>query len=110
LEENTSLSLDYVPDDVLEEVLQEEEKLRPKHKKKYPYPSSRDIVNAVIEAVRSFSGHPDEFPDYVIVLLRDKGFDTRHVTIKRIWRTYELLVRKGIISDRLGVLVRDYGD
>ncbi len=108
MEDDILASLDYIPRDALEEVLREEEKLKQKHKRKHPYPSSRDVVTAVIESVRGFSGHPDEFPDYVIQVLRDKGFDTRHVTIKRIWRTYELLVRKRIIADRLGVVIKDY--
>jgi len=111
LRENKSeLSLDYVPDDVLEEILQEERSLRQRRKKKAPYPSSRDVVEAVIEAVRSFSGHPDDFPDYVISLLEQNGFDTRHVTLKRIWSTYEKLVRRGVISDRLGVLAKRYDE
>lgn len=95
----------YLPQDVLEEVLEaERELLERKQKRKKPYPSSRDVVEAVVEAVRTFTGHPDEFPDYVIELLRSKGFDTRHVTVKRIWSTYEKLVRKGVIGDRLGVV------
>ena len=96
---------DYLPEDVLEEVLEaERELLERRWKRKKPYPSSRDVVEAVVEAVRTFTGHPDEFPDYVIELLRSKGFDTRHVTVKRIWSTYEKLVRKGVIGDRLGVV------
>lgn len=94
-----------IPDDVLEEVLEAEKELLPgREKRKKPYPSSRDIVEAVVEAVRTFSGHPDEFPDYVLELLKSKGFDVRHVTVKRIWRTYEMLVRKGVIGDKLRVL------
>ncbi|ALL01137.1 hypothetical protein Pyrde_1089 [Pyrodictium delaneyi] len=100
--------LDYVPEDVLEEVLEAEKTIYPRQRAKMkPYPSARDVVEAVVEAVRSFSGHPDEFPDYVLEILHERGFDVRHVTMKRIWRTYENLVRKGVISDRLGVL---YGD
>ena len=100
--------LDYVPEDVLEEVLEAERTIYPRRRARMkPYPSARDVVEAVVEAVRSFSGHPDEFPDYVLEILHERGFDIRHVTVRRIWRTYENLVRKGVISDRLGVL---YGD
>jgi len=100
--------LDYVPEDVLEEILEVERTTYPGHRARMkPYPSARDVVEAVVEAVRSFSGHPDEFPDYVLEILHERGFDIRHVTVRRIWRTYENLVRKGVISDRLGVL---YGD
>jgi hypothetical protein len=94
-----------VPEDVLEEVLEaEKEVIEDRRKRKKPYPSSRDIVEAVVEAVRTFSGHPDEFPDFVLEILKSKGFDVRHVTVKRIWRTYEMLVRKGVIGDKLRVL------
>jgi len=104
------INLDYIPDDVLEEVLEEERRLFKNRRKKLPYPSSREVAEAVIEAVRSFSGHPDDFPGYVLEILREKGYETRHVTIKRIWRMYETLVRKGVISDRLGVLARTYDE
>ena len=98
------LPLDYVPEDVLEEVIKEEEK-KLKKKTKKPYPSSRDIVEAVITAaVMARSLHPNDFPHLVIKILEDKGFDTRHVTVKRIWRIYEKLVRDGAISDTLGVI------
>ncbi len=98
--------LDFIPEDALEDVLEAERELEQKKRKRKPYPSSRDVVEAVIEAVRMFSGHPDEFPDFVLELLKSKGFDVRHVTVQRIWRTYETLVRKGVIGDRLGVLSR----
>ncbi len=97
-------NLDYVPEDVLKEVL-EEEKKSVKGRKKKSYPSSRDIVEAVIEASKMARGmHPDEFPDLVLRILEDKGFDTRHVTIKRVWSTYENLVRRGVIRDVLHVM------
>ncbi len=95
--------LDYVPDDVLREVLEQEERPR-KRRRRLPYPSGRDIAEAVEEASRIFSGHPDEFPEFVLEVLRDKGFYVGHVTIKRIWRTYESLVRRGVMGDRLGVM------
>ncbi|BEP17620.1 hypothetical protein PYJP_09720 [Pyrofollis japonicus] len=104
-----SIDYDYIPEEYLKEIEEAEAELRQKRRKKNPYPSSRDVVEAVIEAVGSFAGHPDDFPEYVLEILKEKGFDVRHVTIKRIWRTYENLVRKGVISDRLGVLARyDY--
>lgn len=97
------IDFDYIPEDVLEEVLKEERKI--KRKKKLPYPSSHDIVDAVIEATKMARAiHPHEFPELVIKILRDKGFDTRHVTVKRIWSSYESLVKRGVIQDLLGVI------
>ncbi len=102
------ISLDYVPEDGLREVLEEEERiLRTLRKRsvKKPYPSNRDIVEAIRYVLASrFIEHPDEFPDAVIEVLEERGFETRHVTVKRIWRLYETLVRKGVIRDELGVL------
>ncbi len=95
---------DFVPEDVLEEVLSEEKRRRG-GKKRAPFPSSRDIVEAVRDAALSARGvHPDEFPDIVLSILRERGFDTRHVTVKRIWRVYESLVVRGVIPDTLGVI------
>ncbi len=99
--------IDYseiVPEDVLEEIEEYEEKTdRWKTRKKYP--SSRDIVEAVKEAALHARGiHPDEFPDIVYQILWEQGFDTRYVTVKRIWRTYEKLVRTGVIPDTLHVV------
>lgn len=101
---DNELPLDYVPEDVLEEVLKETSRKELKQTKK-PYPSARDIVETIIIAsAMARSIHPDEFPQLVIKMLEDKGFDTRHVTVKRIWRTYEKLVREGTIRDVLGVV------
>ncbi len=100
--------IDYseiVPEDVLEEIKEYEEKTSGGRKTKKKYPSSRDIVEAVKEAALKARGlHPDEFPDLVYQILEEQGFDTRHVTVKRIWRTYEKLVRTGAIPDTLHVV------
>ncbi len=93
----------YIPEDLLEEIKEYERETRRKGKKKYP--SSRDIVETVKEAALMARGiHPDEFPDLVIQLLQEKGFDTSYVTVKRIWRVYENLVRRGVIPDTLHVV------
>lgn len=95
----------YVPEDLLREIMEATREAR-RRKERARYPSSRDIVEAVIEAAHmGRSMHPNDFPELVITLLQSKGFDTRHVTEKRIWRTYENLVRRGVISDSLGVLI-----
>ncbi len=96
---------EYIPEDLLEEIKRYEEEIRSGRRKKRNYPSSRDIVETVREAALSARGiHPDEFPDIVLQLLREKGFDTSYVTVKRIWRVYEKLIRMGVIPDTLGVV------
>jgi hypothetical protein len=95
--------LDVVPEDALREVLEAEER-RPKRRRRLPYPRGRDLAEAVVEAARLYAGHPDGFPDFVLEVLEAKGFYTGHVTVKRIWRMYESLVRRGVIGDLLGVV------
>ena len=96
----------FIPEDVLKDVLMAKRERASKGKKdKEKYPSSRDIVDAVVKAVSYAHGiHPDDFPDLVYSILEDQGFSTKFVTVKRIWRTYENLVRRGVIRDILGVI------
>ncbi len=94
---------EYIPEDVLEEIVTEEKKRTRKVKVKYP--SSKDVVEAVIEATKMAKTiHPNDFPSLVLKILENQGYDVKHVTVKRIWRTYEMLVRKGVISDVLHVV------
>ncbi len=105
-----SRDYDYVPEDALAEILEEEERLYPemfgrRPRRKKPYPSNRDVVEAIRDTLaRAYGLHPDEFPELVLELLEERGFEVRHVTVKRIWRLYETLVRRGVISDALGVV------
>jgi predicted transcriptional regulator len=95
----------YVPEDLLREIEEYEEQYKKTGRRRKNYPSSRDIVEAVREAALKSRGiHPDDFPRIVIETLKDKGFDTELVTVKRVWRIYEKLVRTGVIPDTLGVL------
>ncbi len=101
--------LEEIPEDVLEdleEVAKEiAEETRSHVKKKAKLPSSRDLAEIVAEAALQARGiPPEEFPEIVRKLLEERGFNTRFVTDKRIWRTYETLVRKRIIPDTLGVV------
>jgi hypothetical protein len=99
-----------IPEDVLEELLEIskeiEEEIGLKRRKKAKYPSAREIARAIAKAAKSYRGaNPEDFPDLVRELLEEEGYDTSHVTDKRIWRTYETLVRRGIIRDTLGVVM-----
>ena len=98
--------VDYVDEDLVREVIEYEEKYKRRSVwKKKPYPTRRDLARAVVEAASMFYGHPDDFPRFVLDILESKGFDVRHVTVKRIWGVYEELVRRRVIGDRLGVVV-----
>jgi len=94
--------IDYselIPEDLLEEIRRYERE--EKSKEKVQFPSSRDIVEAMKAASLVSKGgiHPDEFPEVVANMLREKGFDTRFVSAKRVWKVYENLVERGIIPE-----------
>lgn len=99
-----------VPEDVIEELREIEAELEAEirekgRKRKRRYPSSRDIAEAVREAALQARGiDPQEFPQLVLEILESRGFYTGLVSEKRIWRTYETLVRRRIIPDTLGVV------
>jgi hypothetical protein len=102
---------DEVDEEVLREILEYEKryavvKKRSYRRRSYP-PTGKQLAEAVARAAVLFYGHPDDFPDFVFELLESEGFDTSRVTVKRVWRTYEELVRRKIIGDRLGVVVWD---
>ena len=103
------LDLDYVPEDVLHEVLvAEKEFKKSKKKRRARYPTSRDLVEVVIETSQVCRGiHPHDFPQLVLKALEQRGFSTKYVTVKRIWGVYESLVRRHVIVDVLGVVKED---
>ncbi len=99
-----------IPEDVLEDLMEvareiEREASRaPRGRRRLP--SSRDLAEVVAEAALAARGvPPEEFPSIVLSLLEERGFDVRFVNVKRIWRTYESLVRRGVIPDTLGVVM-----
>ncbi len=97
-----TLDLDWVPEDVLEEVLKEIEpkkKVKPNRKR----PTRKDLMRIIRKAL-SFDVGPQDFVDLVYELLEEEGFETKFTTVKRIWYTYEYMVRKGFISDVLDVV------
>lgn len=98
-----------MPDDVIEDLMriksEVEEERRPRKRARRNLPSTRDIVDAVREAASMARGvNPAEFPVIVREILEERGFTTKFVNDKRIWRTYEDLVRRGVIPDTLGVV------
>jgi hypothetical protein len=104
------LEFDEIPDDVLEdleEVISEiASDTRKAGKRKVKLPSSRDLAEIVAEAALQARGiDPAEFPEIVIQMLEERGFYTKYVNEKRIWRVYESLVRRRVIPDTLGVVM-----
>ncbi|RLE80202.1 MAG: hypothetical protein DRJ52_06870 [Thermoprotei archaeon] len=82
--------------------------------RKRKYPSRKDLAEAVKKALSKVIFHPHDFPQAVYEVLQEEGFDCSYLTVKRIWRTYEEMVRRGEIFDILGVVVdkenRHYGN
>lgn len=96
------LDLEWVPEDVLEEVLREIEP-RKRIKANRRRPTRKDLIR-VIKRALTFDVRPQDFVDLVYELLEEEGFETRFTTVKRIWYMYEYMVRKGFISDILDVV------
>jgi|FaiFalDrversion2_1042247.scaffolds.fasta_scaffold95074_1 hypothetical protein len=68
------------------------------------YPRNEDVREAIIEALSKFFDHPSLFPYAVYEILESKGFNTKYLSYKRIWRLYEEMVKKGKIYDVLNVI------
>ncbi len=98
------MNLDWVPEDVLKEVLEEEKRLRSKKRNvNRRRPTRKDLMEAISKAVSEVT-KPHDLPDRVYELLEERGFTTRFTSVKRIWETYEYMVRKGFLLDVLGVM------
>ena len=96
-----------LPGDVLEDLRREtgRRKSRGAQSRKKRRPTRRELDSIVARAVNYYlPDHPLEFTEVVRNLLREEGYDDSAITDKRIWESYERMVRKGWISDRLGVV------
>lgn len=72
-------------------------------KKKYPHNS--DIMKAIMEVLsREIFIKPDELYDKVKENLENKDFNTSLLNVKRLWRVYEQMVRKGMMNNVLSVI------
>ncbi len=73
---------------------------------KKPYPRNRDIGEAIARVLAENPLiHPAELYGEVVVRLEEMGFYAGLVTEKRVWRVYEMMVRRGEIYDVLDVVV-----
>ena len=67
--------------------------------------TNKVIANAIKRLSKHFIGSPEEFPEAVIGLLKEEGYEVKFLTYKRIWRIYEEMVKKKIIRDFLNVVI-----
>jgi hypothetical protein len=80
-------------------------------KRRKGYPHTSDIAEAIMDVLTNeVHLRPYQFYDKVKSKLEDKGFNTSHMTVKRVWRVYEEMVRKRRIYDVLGVIEYDVND
>lgn len=101
--------LDEVPEEVLKEVEEAEGRRGRARARRGRRPARSDIMRAVAEVASSSSIRPEDFPDLVRGRLSEEGFDTSRLSDKRVWATYEEMVRRGRLRDYLRV-VRRTGD
>lgn len=72
---------------------------------KLNYPRGGDVEKAVLKAVlEGLALTPQELYEAVLSLLEAEGFYCRHLNVKRVWRVYEGLVRRGRMPDWYGVV------
>lgn len=72
-------------------------------KKRYPHNS--DVMKAIMEVLSKEPFiKPDELYDKVKENLEGKDFDASLLNVKRLWRVYEHMVRKGMMDDVLSVV------
>ncbi len=97
--------LDVIPEDVLEEIKEYEEKfLRPRVRgAKKKFPSNEDVA----EAIKIVSGgtitraNIENLYEAVKKYLEEQGFDTTFLSESRFWRLVTSLARKGAIKLRI---------
>jgi len=74
-------------------------------KRRRGYPHTSDVMEAIMDVLADEAYvRPDEFYDKVKAKLEKRGFNTSYMTVKRVWRVYEEMVRKGRIYDVLDVV------
>jgi len=97
--------INNIPEDVLREVEEAEESLKRKRRgRRGARPARSDIMRAVAEVASGYLIRPEDFPDLVRERLEREGFDTSHLSDKRVWATYEEMVRRGKLRDYLDVV------
>lgn len=97
--------MDDIPEDVLKEVEEAEGRkewqVRTRRGRR---PARSDIMRAVAEVATTSFIRPEDFPDLVRERLENEGFDASHLSDKRVWATYEEMVRRGKLRDYLRVI------
>lgn len=85
-----------IPEDLLREVVRNTQRSRERRGGKKPYPSNRDVELAVLEISGGVINRDlvDQLYSEVLELLRERGFEPRHVTERRLWRIVTTMVER----------------
>jgi len=76
-----------------------------KKSRKKPYPRDSDIRDAILRTLYLYPlVKPYDFAEKVIEVLEEEGYYTGLVNVKRVWRVYEKMVRRGEMYDYLDVV------
>jgi len=99
--------IDKIPEEVLKEIEEADKRQKRTRPRRGRRPARSDIMRAVAEVASGPLIRPEEFPDLVRERLEQQGFNTSHLSDKRVWATYEEMVRRGKLRDYLRVLYHE---
>ncbi|MDH5816194.1 MAG: hypothetical protein QE164_05435 [Candidatus Nezhaarchaeota archaeon] len=76
------------------------------------YPHTSDVMRAIMKVLASGKYvRLEDFYDEVRAELESEGFRTSYLTVKRVWRVYEEMVKKGFMYDVFNVVgYSDYNE
>ena len=95
-----------VPEDVIEDLMEASRRRTPRRTgRRRRRPTRRELMSVGASVIESKPWiKPSEFVDEVLSELEKRGFDAAAINERRVWMTYEEMVRKGFLRDVLGVL------
>lgn len=96
---------DFLPEDLVKEVKEYEERFSKKSRGKgrARFPSNEDIVDAIINVTGSILTRYNINDLYINVIdyLKSQGFDTSALTESRVERLVSSLLKKGVLCKKL---------
>ncbi len=99
--------IDKIPEEALKEIEEADKRQKRARPRRGRRPARSDIMRAVAEVASGPLIRPEEFPYLVRERLEQQGFNTSRLSDKRVWATYEEMVRRGKLKDYLRVLYHE---
>ena len=94
-------AMEWIPENMLKEVIEEEKRMRTHGKRAWkPFPTNKDIMRAIVHVTGGviYRQTLQDLHWEVIERLKQEGFETRFVSSKRVWRLVQYLAEKGRIT------------